>query len=294
MTKLSQKPYALKRNYGTRYALPLAVWVSLFFVIPIGIILMYSLLTRDTYGGVKWQFSLEAFAALANPAFAKVAVSTLWIAVVSTLLTILVALPCSYYMARSKNNTMLLFFVIIPFWVNFLIRVYAWMAVLGQQGFINDFLLATGLVKEPVKFLYNQWAVIIVHVYTYIPYAILPLFSTIEKFDFSLLEAARDLGASHSQSLRKVMLPNIRSGIITAVLFTLVPTFGSYAIPELVGGADSYMLGNVIANQLLVGRNWPLASSISVVITLITSVGLLLYLIYNRQAEKALIQQEDN
>jgi spermidine/putrescine transport system permease protein len=197
-------------------------------------------------------------------------------------------------MARSKNNTMLLFFVIIPFWVNFLIRVYAWMAVLGQQGFINDFLLATGLVKEPVKFLYNQWAVIIVHVYTYIPYAILPLFSTIEKFDFSLLEAARDLGASHSQSLRKVMLPNIRSGIITAVLFTLVPTFGSYAIPELVGGADSYMLGNVIANQLLVGRNWPLASSISVVITLITSVGLLLYFLYNRQAEKALIQQEDN
>lgn len=282
----------MKHSYGTWYALPLAVWVSLFFVIPIAIVLVFSLLTRDTYGGVVWKFSLEAFSALINPAFAKVALVTLWIAFASTLLTILIALPCSYYMARSQNNTMLLFFIVIPFWVNFLIRVYAWMAVLGQQGFINDILLATGLIKEPVTFLYNQWAVIIVHVYTYLPYAILPLFSTIEKFDFSLLEAARDLGASHQQSLRKVLMPNIRSGIITAVLFTFIPTFGSYAIPELVGGGDSYMLGNVIANQLLVGRNWPLASSISVVITLITSVGLLVYFLYNRQVDRVVVLEE--
>ena len=282
----------MKQNHGTWYTLPLTMWISLFFVIPIAIVLLFSLLTRDTYGGVTWTFSLDAFTALANPAFVKVAMATLWIAFASTVLTIVIALPCSYYMARSSNNTMLLFLIVIPFWVNFLIRVYAWLAVLGHEGFLNDILLATGLVKEPITFLYNQWAVIIVHVYTYLPYAILPLFSTIEKFDFSLLEAARDLGASHQQSLRKVMIPNIRSGIITAILFTFIPTFGSYAIPELVGGADSYMLGNVIANQLLVGRNWPLASSISVVITLITSIGLLVYFLYNRQVERTVVLEE--
>jgi len=282
----------MKRDYGTWYSLPLAVWVSLFFVVPIGIILLFSVMTRDVYGGVVMIPSAEAFVALNNPAFFKVALTTLWIALASTLLTILIALPCAYYMARTRDNTMLLFFIVIPFWVNFLIRVYAWMAVLGQQGFINDILLGLGIIQEPIVFLYNQWAVIIVHVYTYLPYAILPLFATIEKFDFSLLEAARDLGASHQQSLRKVMMPNISSGVITAVLFTFIPTFGSYAIPELVGGADSYMLGNVIADKLLVGRNWPLASSISVVVTILTSIGLLVYFLINRQVARAMVQEE--
>lgn len=282
----------MRQDYGLRYAAPLTLWVSLFFVIPIGIVLLYSVFTRDLYGGVVAKFSLEAYRALVNPAFVKVAGVTLWIAFASTALTILIAIPCSYYIARARNNTMLLFFVIIPFWVNFLIRVYAWMTVLGQQGFLNDVLMALGVVKEPVTFLYNQWAVIVVHVYTYLPFAILPLFSTIEKFDFSLLEAARDLGATHSQSLTRVMLPNIKSGIVTAVLFTFIPTFGSYAIPDLVGGADSYMLGNVIADKLLVGRNWPLASAISVVITVLTSVGLLVYFIYNRTVEKTVVSEE--
>ena len=293
MMVMSWRKSEVRRSYGIRYSLPLAVWVSLFFVIPIGIVLLYSVFTRDVYGGVVAKFSTEAFQALINPAFLKVALVTLWIGLASTVLTILIAVPCAYYMARSTNKTMLLFFVIIPFWVNFLIRVYAWMAVLGQQGFVNDILVNLGIIKEPITFLYNQWVVIIVHVYTYLPYAILPLFSAIEKFDFSLLEAARDLGAGHLTSLRKVMLPNVKSGIITAVLFTFIPTFGSYAIPDLVGGSDSYMLGNVIADKLLVGRNWPLASAISVVITLITSVGLLIYFLYNRSVEKVIVTEEN-
>jgi spermidine/putrescine transport system permease protein len=124
--------------------------------------------------------------------------------------------------------------------------------------------------------LYNQQVVVLVLVYMYLPYAILPLYATIDKFDFSLLEAARDLGATKLQSMLKVLLPNIRSGVYTAVLFTFIPIFGAYAVPLLVGGKDSYMLGNVIADQLTKSRNWPLASAISLVLTVVTTAGVLL------------------
>jgi spermidine/putrescine transport system permease protein len=190
-------------------------------------------------------------------------------------------------MAKSKNQTVLLLLVIIPFWTNFLIRVYAWIAILGNNGFLNDVLLKLGLVKDYIQFLYNQEAVILVLVYMYLPYAILPLFSTIDKFDFSLLEAARDLGATKFQSMTKVLLPNIRSGLFTAVLFTFIPIFGAYAVPLLIGGKDSYMLGNVIADQLTKTRNWPLASSISMVITVVTTAGVMIMLaLQKREAQR--------
>ena len=132
-----------------------------------------------------------------------------------------------------------------------------------------------GLIKDYIPFLYNQKAVILVLVYMYLPYAILPLYSTIDKFDFSLLEASRDLGANKFLSMIKILLPNIRGGIFTAVLFTFIPIFGAYAVPLLVGGMDSYMLGNVIADQLLKSRNWPRAAAISMVLTIVTTAGVL-------------------
>ena len=178
--------------------------------------------------------------------------------------------------------------VIIPFWTNFLIRVYAWIAILGNNGFLNNLLLKAGIIKDYVQFLYNQEAVILVLVYMYLPYAILPLYSTIDKFDFSLLEAARDLGATKAQAMTKVLLPNVKSGIFTAILFTFIPIFGAYAVPLLIGGKDSYMLGNVIADQLTKARNWPLSSAISMVITLVTTLGVLLLMkTQNRDSARA-------
>jgi spermidine/putrescine transport system permease protein len=176
--------------------------------------------------------------------------------------------------------------IIIPFWTNFLIRVFAWINILGNNGFLNVFLMRLGIVKDYVPLLYNQGAVILVLVYMYLPYAILPLFASIDKFDFSLLEAARDLGATKHWAIFKILFPNIKSGIYTAVLFTFIPIFGAYAVPLLVGGKDSYMLGNVIADQLGKSRNWPLASSISMVLTLITTTGVLLMLGLQRTSKK--------
>jgi len=281
----------MKERYGVWYTLPLFVWTSIFFIIPIAIVLLYSILTKGTYGGVVWKLSFNAFRALFSLSFLKVTAVTFLIALLSTLITILIALPVSYFLARTRNNTTLVLLVVVPFWVNFLIRVYAWIAILGKEGFLNDILQWLGLTQEPIQFLFNFWAVVIVHVYAYLPYMILPLFSTIEKFDFGLLEAARDLGASHMGSLLKVMLPNIKGGIITAILFTFIPTLGSYAIPDLVGGPDSYMLGNVIAYNLRTANNWPLASAISLILTVLTSLGLLIYFLFNRVPSKVALRE---
>ena len=264
----------------------MAAWFTVFFLAPIFIIVIYSFLKKGLYGGVEWKFSLEAYKNLTNPSFLTITGRTLVTSVISTIITILIALPCGFFMARSKNQTVLLLIIIIPFWTNFLIRVFAWMNILGNNGFINEFLMRFNLISEYIPFMYNQKAVTLVLIYMYLPYAILPLFSTIDKFDFSLLEAARDLGAGKLTSIILVLLPNIKSGLFTAVLFTFIPIFGAYAVPQLVGGKDSYMLGNVIADQILKSRNWPLASAISMVLTVVTTVGVLVMM--NIQRREAL------
>lgn len=271
-----------KRALGWTYMGPITLWLSFLFLVPLVIILAYSVLARGLYGGVEPVFSLDAYVTLANPLFLRVALTTIQISIIATVITIAIALPAAYYMARSGKNWLILL-IIIPFWTNFLIRIYAWIAILGNNGFLNSLLVGLGITEEFTQFLYNRGAVITVLVYTYLPYAILPLYSTIERFDFTLLEAARDLGASHAQSLAKVLVPAIKSGIVTAVLFTFVPTFGAYAVPQLVGGQDSYMLGNIIARELTVTRNWPLSSAISVVITVVTTAALLIYLSLQRR-----------
>jgi len=274
---------AIKRNYGPLYSFPMAGWFTLFFLAPIIIIVIYSFLKKGLYGGVVWEFSLDAYRNLTNPSFMTITGRTLITSVISTVITILMALPCGYFMAKSKNQTVLLLLIIIPFWTNFLIRVYAWMNILGNNGFINEFLMYFNLISDYIPFMYNQKAVTLVLVYMYLPYAILPLYATIDKFDFSLLEAARDLGATKFISMIKVLLPNIKGGLFTAVLFTFIPIFGAYAVPQLVGGKDSYMLGNIIADQILKSRNWPLASAISMVLTIVTTLGIIIMMNMQRR-----------
>jgi spermidine/putrescine transport system permease protein len=286
----------MKKNYGQIYTLPLLIWISVFFAIPVLIIFAYSFFKKGLYGGVVFIPSFEAYAALANSQFVKVVLSTLFISIMATVITILLALPVAYYIARSKYKDYLLFLIIIPFWTNFLIRIYSWIAILGNNGIINNFFIKAGFTDAYVQLLYNQWAVILVLVYTYLPFAVLPLYSTIEKFDFSLLEASRDLGANKFQSIYKVLLPNIKPGITTAVLFTFIPDFGNYAVPQLVGGSDSVMVGNIIARELTVTRNWPLSSSISVVLTVITTLGVILFTKLNKmgaETEKKIKEDED-
>lgn len=271
---------------GAIYAWPMGAWFVVFFVAPLVIIIVYSFMKRGLYGGVEPVFSFDAYRQMFNPQYGFVILRTIKIAVISTAITILISIPCGYAMARSQRQTLLLFLIIIPFWTNSLIRIFAWMTILNNDGILNGILMKLHIVPNYVKFLYNQKAVVLVSVYMYLPYAILPMFTAIDRFDFSLLEAARDLGASKMQSMLRVLIPSIRSGIVTAVIFTFIPIFGSYTVPLLVGDMNSYMLGNIIVDQVQRTRNWPLAASFSMVITLVSVIGILWMMMANNREAK--------
>ena len=284
-----------KANPGPFYAWPMGLWFSIFFIVPIIIIVAYSFMTRDVYGGVEAKFTLKAYKQMLDPAYGKIFLRTLWIATFSSVVSILIALPCGYAMARSKHQTLFLILVIIPFLTNSLIRIFAWMTILGDNGLLNGILHffwkighAIGLGAKdatftPHKFMFTQGAIILVSIYMYLPYAILPIFTAVDRFDFSLLEAARDLGATKIQSMTKILIPGVKSGIISALIFTFIPIFGSYTVPQMVGGKDSYMLGNIIVDQVQKVRNWPLASAFSLVITIISMIAILWMLASNKK-----------
>ncbi len=298
--KLASKAYSAKykkANPGPFYSWPMGLWFSIFFIVPLLIILVYSFLQRNIYGSVLPKFSLKAYQSLFTATYGMVFLRTLWITVLSTAITILLALPCGYAMARSKRQTVLLILVIVPFLTNSLIRIFAWITILGENGLLNQFGKAvfdlwckitgnTSAVFKVGKFMNTKGAVILVSIYMQLPYAILPVFTAVDRFDFSLLEAARDLGATKPQSVFKILLPGIRSGITSALIFTFIPIFGSYVVPNLVGGMDSYMIGNIIVDQVQKTRNWPLAAAFSLILTLISMAGILIMLTSNKKQSK--------
>ncbi len=295
-----------KANPGPLYAWPMGLWFTLFFVAPLLIIVAYSFMKRDVYGGVLMEFSLKAYSQMFTKAYGLIVWRTLWISVISTDITILIALPCGYAMARSKHQTFLLILIIVPFLTNSLIRIFAWITILGDNGMLNSVLkMLFNLFHHvilhdessfvPHKFMFTQNAVILVSIYMYLPYAILPVFTAVDRFDFSLLEAARDLGANKPQAMLKVLIPGIKSGIVSALIFTFIPIFGSYTVPQLVGGKDSYMLGTLIVDQVQKVRNWPLASAFSMMITILSMGGIMWMLVSNKREAnlKKLSNKED-
>ncbi len=275
-----------KANPGPFYSWPMGIWFSVFFIVPLAIIVAYSFMKRDMFGGVIHQFSLDAYKQMFSKDYGMIFFRTLWMTCVATAISIIIALPCGYAIARSKHQTLLLVLVIVPFLTNSLIRIFAWMTILGENGNLNGFLeFLTKIfffvarnengVFTPHRFMMTKGAVILVSIYMYLPYAILPIFTSIDRFDFTLLEAARDLGATKPQSMFKVLIPGVKSGIISALIFTFIPIFGNYTVPQLVGSTESYMLGNIIMDQINKARNLPLASAFSVVLTAVSMVAIL-------------------
>jgi len=275
----------LRRDLGSYYAYPMGIWFTVFFLLPIIVIVVYSFLEKGLYGGVEWHFTLKAYKEIFQKAYGLILSRTVVISFEATLYTILLAIPCALALVKSKRQTLFLTLIIIPFLINSLLRIFAWMSILGSDGMVNNFLMQIGIIDDGISLLYNRRAVILVMVYMYLPYAILPIFSAIDRFDFSLLDAARDLGATKMQSYIKVMIPSIRSGINTAIVFTFIPAFGAYTIPLFVGGKDSYLLGNLIVDQVNKTRNWPLAAAFSVLLTLISTI-LVMYLFVNDKESK--------
>ncbi len=267
---------------------PSVIWLSLFFVVPTVFVFAVALRPANPYGGIAPGWTWANLRSLANPNYLTVAWRTVWISVLSTIICIVLAVPIGYYLARvsAKWKNVFLLLIIVPFWTNFLIRIFAWKVLLHPEGAIKKVLAFSGLISPQASLLYNAGAVVLITVYTFLPFTILPLYEAAEKFDFQLLEAARDLGAKRLQAFIKVFLPGIRRGLVTAVLFVFIPALGSYVVPDIVGGASGEMLGNKIAQRVFVDRNLPQAGALSVVLILSVLAPLAAVLILQRKREK--------
>ncbi|WP_425643047.1 ABC transporter permease subunit [Marinomonas gallaica] len=205
--------------------------------------------------------------------------SSLRIAAISTFFTLIIGFPIAYLIARSgpTMRTVLLSLVILPFWTSFLLRVYAWMALLKKNGLVNEVLMSIGLIDQPLQILQTDFAVYLGIVYTYLPFMILPLYTTLEKMDLSLIEAAQDLGAKPWRAFCLVTLPLAKPGIIAGCMLVFIPAVGEYVIPALLGGSDTLMIGRVLWDEFFLNRDWPLASAVAIVM-LIVLVGPIMFM----------------
>jgi len=269
-------------------SLPTLVWLSIFLVIPTLLVFAIAFRPATTYGGIGPGWTLENIRGLWNSGYLAIAWRTVWISLLTTAICLLFAVPSGYYMARvpEKWRNRLLMLVIVPFWTSFLVRVFAWRSLLHPEGLIKRVIASVGLAGERATLLYHPAAVVLVMVYTFLPFTILPIYAAAEKFDFRLVEAARDLGARPFQAFRKVFLPGIRRGLLTAVLVVFIPALGSYIIPDLVGGPSSEMLGNKIAQRVFVDRNLPHAAALSAILILAVLAPLVAVLVLQRKKDK--------
>ncbi|AMG31818.1 spermidine/putrescine ABC transporter permease PotB [Grimontia hollisae] len=252
-------------------------WLLLFVFIPNLMIIVTSFLTRDDANLIEMTFTLSNYAKLMDPLYAKVVWHSFYMAAIATLLCLLIGYPFAYVIARMpvKWRPVMLFMVIVPFWTNSLIRTYGLKIFLGTRGLLNEGLLALGLVDQPLRIMYTEYAVMVGLVYILLPFMILPLYSSIEKLDNSYLEAAKDLGASKLQAFIKVILPLTMPGIIAGCLLVLLPALGMFYVSDLLGGAKNLLIGNVIKSQILNVRDWPFGSAASISLTVL--MGLMLF-----------------
>ncbi len=226
------------------------------------------------------QFDLENYAFLTgDDLYWKAYLSSLQIAVVSTFLTLLVGFPIAYGMARApvEWRATLMMLVILPFWTSFLIRVYAWIGILGTEGYLNQLLLSVGVIDAPLAILNTNIAVYIGIVYTYLPFMVLPIYAALEKMDDSLLEAAEDLGCTRTSAFWLVTVPLSKTGIIAGCFLVFIPALGEFVIPSLLGGSDTLMIGKVLWEEFFSNRDWPVASTVAVILLLILIIPIILF-----------------
>jgi spermidine/putrescine transport system permease protein len=257
------------------------LWLSLFALLPNLLVLLISFLETDPIELVRLKFTLANYLVLLNPLYFKVFYHSFEIAALCTIICLCLGYPFAYLLARikSKYKNLLLFFVIIPFWTSSLIRTYAIISILKAKGLLNTVLLSVGLIHQPLSILYTGTAVMVGLVYSLLPFMILPLYVNIEKLDIRFIDAARDLGANTAIIFARVILPLTLPGIISGIILVFLPAMSMFYIPDILGGAKSLLMGNLIQNEFLAAHNWPLGAAVSMVLT--ASMGLLL-LIYWR------------
>ncbi len=276
-------------NRAPALLLPLFAVMGVFFVMPLALIVSYSFLKAGPYGGVVWEFSWDAYTQILfqkdfdgnlsfSTAYLEVFLRSLKLAGICTVLCVLIGFPTAYYMAtRSpEKRNLWIILITIPFWTNLLIRTYAWMLVLRTEGLLNTLLLSLGVINEPLPLLYNDFAVGIGLVYSYLPFMILPVYASLERMDWTLTEAAADLYAGRLQILTRIVIPQAWPGIIAGAVLVFIPAIGAFLAPDLLGGGKQMMIGNLIQMQFGFSRDWPFGAAASVILMVIVMLGMML------------------
>jgi spermidine/putrescine transport system permease protein len=284
---------AERRDVRTRWLLSAPALLTIFLAAtgPLLIVLVYSFLVPGPYGDVKWQLSPEAWVSVFMErdifddtlSLAAAHVTIFWrsikLAVVTTIATLALGFPTAYFMATRSEKTrdLWLFLITIPFWTNLLIRTFAVLQIIRNEGIINTILLKLGIVSAPVQILYTDTAILIGMAYVYLPLMVLPIYASMEKLDFRLVEAGYDLYATRWRVLWRIIFPLVKPGVIAGSILVFIPAIGAYVTPSVLGGGKNMMLSNLIELQFGQGRNWPLGSALSITVMIIVMVALLVY-----------------
>lgn len=263
----------LKEFFAT---LPSYCWLLLFFLVPTLMVFAYALKPYDVQEGIGLGWTLETITSVFTHRYIGILWRTIWLSSLTTAICLAIALPLGYGLVRAspKMQKLFLLLVIMPFWSSFLVRIFAWKTLLHPEGFIKQALTALHIIDQDTLLLYNLGTVLVVMVYSYLPFAILPVYAQSVKFNFQLIEAAMDSGATQLRAFFSVFLPSIRKSIFTAVVMVFIPAIGAYVIPDVVGGSQCEMIGNVIAQKIFVERNLPQASALSAILCLLVMLPL--------------------
>jgi spermidine/putrescine transport system permease protein len=250
-------------------------WLALFLLVPCLLVFFNAFYERGIYGGVDYDaFTYENFQRLIDPLYVEVFLGSARIALITTVLAVLIGYPAAYAitLASPGAQTRLLILAMLPFWTNYLIRTYAWMVLLNRTGLINAGLIDAGVITEPLSLLYNEFAVILGLVYSYVPFVILAVYASLARLDRSLIEASADLGASGARTFLKVVLPLTLPGVAAGAVFVFVLSIGNFITPDLLGGGHVQMLGNLIYDQFLTARDWPFGAALSMLLIAVMMV----------------------
>jgi len=274
----------MNRRRECLLTLPSLAWMLAFFAVPAGLVISMAFRPSDLRGGIGEGWSLDTLKAVWEANYLPVVWQTVWLSAATALICLTLALPMAFHIARVGETwrRVLLLLVVVPFLTNFIIRIFAWKSLLHPEGALTQFLIRCGLVSEDAMLLNNAGAVLLVLVYTQLPFAILPLYAAAEKFDFQLLDAARDLGASPWRAFWRVFVPGVRRGLMSAALMVFVCALGQYVIPQFIGGPNDEMLGNKITQRAFGDRNLPHASALAACLMLVVLVPMLLAALWRR------------
>lgn len=279
---------ALGKHNSFILGLPALFWLLVFFITPLLLVLVLSFMSRDITGRGTLPFTFDQYERVFTT-FRPVFISSTNIALISTVVCLLIGYPLAFYIKTRRSDAvrnLALFLVILPFWTNFLVRTYAWRVILGQSGPVNTTLLSLGLVDEPVIFLNTQFAVIVGMVYTFLPFMVLPIYASVERFDFRQVEAARDLGANDWHTFWRVVLPQTMPGVVAGCILVFIPAIGAFITPDLLGGREGFMIGNLITRQYKGTGNVPLGAAASMVLMGAVMLSLLVYIRFTARQER--------